>query len=77
MIAGLPGLHGLLIATLGIIHYRRTKRSDIFLNAHERQERRIRNLSLSTMLKDRSLATTTLFLMNNPRLRHACGAENK
>lgn len=25
-IAGLPGLHGLLIATLGIMYYRRTKR---------------------------------------------------
>ena len=31
MIAGLPGLHGLLIATLGIIHYRRRKRDEIFL----------------------------------------------
>ena len=31
IIAGLPGLHGLLIATLGIIHYRRTKRDEIFL----------------------------------------------
>lgn len=27
LIAALPGLHGLLIATLGIIHYRKTKRS--------------------------------------------------
>jgi hypothetical protein len=26
LIAGLPGLHGLLIATFGIIHYRQTKR---------------------------------------------------
>lgn len=26
VIAGLPGLHGLLIATFGIIHYRQTKR---------------------------------------------------
>ncbi|MBE9129949.1 MULTISPECIES: hypothetical protein [unclassified Coleofasciculus] len=26
IIAGLPGLHGLFIATLSIIHYRRTKR---------------------------------------------------
>jgi hypothetical protein len=31
LIAGLPGLHGLLIASLGIIHYRRTKRGKNFL----------------------------------------------
>lgn len=31
IIAGLPGLHGLLIATIGIIHYRRTKRGKIGL----------------------------------------------
>ncbi len=26
ILAGLPGLHGLLITTIGILHYRRTKR---------------------------------------------------